>query len=137
MVAGMVVGILASLLAQSLMLEPVYLLGPWRDFRHSWAAKSRPCTASPANRKRWPTPATSAALFLTLRWWLGADPLRSVRFSVIGTAIAVGMAILWYFILPIPRGFMVAGTTAIAVQLSAPWIHPRQRHKFKERMVVT
>ena len=35
MVAGMVVGTLASVVAHSLALEPTYLLGPWREFEQS------------------------------------------------------------------------------------------------------
>jgi hypothetical protein len=53
----------------------------------------------------------------------------------LGTAFAIGVAMLWYFILPIPRGFLVAATTAVAVQLAAPWVSPKQRNKFKERIV--
>jgi hypothetical protein len=134
MVAGMGVGTLASVLAQSLAVDPVYLVGSWQDFRHS-AGATLPALYSVTGE-----PQTMAyagyfgGLFLTLRWWLGADPLRAARFSLFGTLVTVVAAMLWYGILPIPRGFLVAATTAVAVQLSAPWVPPRQRNKFKERL---
>lgn len=134
MVAGMLVGALASLLAFALALDPIYLLGPWRDVGHSLGGEIPALYNSATGEPR--TLAYAGyfgGMFLALRWWLGADPLRSVRFSMIGSAFTIGVAMLLYFVLPIPRGFMVAAITVAAVQLSAPWIHPRQRHQFKER----
>jgi hypothetical protein len=134
-VCGMLVGVLASLLAQALVLDPVYLLGPWRDFRHSLGAELPGLYGVNGQPQTLAYAGYFGGLFLTLRWWLGADPLRSVRLSLFSIALTVGVALLWYLVLPIPRGFMVAGTTAVAVQLAAPWVHPRQRYKFKERLL--
>ncbi len=137
MVGGMAVGILASVLAHGLMLEPVYILAPWRDVRGSLGGEIPALYGVTGEPQLLAYAGYFGGLFLTLRWWLGADPLRSVRLSIVGTVLTVGVAILWYFVLPIPRGFMVAATTAIAVQLAAPWIHPRQRGKFREKLVAS
>jgi hypothetical protein len=68
-------------------------------------------------------------LFVLLRWWRLADPLRSTRLSIWHTAVAVFWAAVlsafWPF--PQPWGLMLAATIAIAVQLSAPWLTPAER----------
>ena len=75
-------------------------------------------------------------LFLLIRWWRLADPLRSARLSLWTTAVCVTLAgalyLFWPFpaswdIFPQPWGFMVAATVAVAVQLSSPWLNPRRR----------
>jgi hypothetical protein len=75
-------------------------------------------------------------LFMLVRWWRLSDPLRSTRLSLWATAICVTWAgaiyMFWPFpanwpFLPQPWGFMLAATIAISVQLSSPWIHPKQR----------
>jgi len=68
-------------------------------------------------------------LFVVIRWWKQADPLRAARLSVWGTIVCVLWAailnIFWSF--PQPWGMMAAGTISVAVQLASPWIEPRQR----------
>ncbi|NIL96363.1 MAG: protein kinase [Planctomycetales bacterium] len=75
-------------------------------------------------------------LFLLVRWWRLADPMRSVRFSLWATAVAVTWAgalyLLWPFPanwapFPQPWGFMCAATMAVAVQLSSPWTNQQRR----------
>ncbi|MBW3598566.1 MAG: serine/threonine protein kinase [Planctomycetes bacterium] len=67
-------------------------------------------------------------LMVALRWWRQADPLRSTRVSV----WAVAACALWAWVLhliwtfPQPLGLMLAAVIAISVQLSAPWIDPKQ-----------
>lgn len=60
------------------------------------------------------------------RWWLQATPLRKSRVSIMATAGAIMVAwflnMIWNF--PQPWGLMAAGTTALAVQLAAPWQRP-------------
>ena len=74
-------------------------------------------------------------LFLILRWWKQADPLRKTRLSVWATAACVLWAwvlnMFWQF--PQPWGFMLAATMSIAVQLSAPWLGDRERAPLHER----
>ncbi len=63
-------------------------------------------------------------LFLLVRWWKQADPLRSSRLSVWSTVVCVFWAAIlnmfWEF--PQPWGMMTAGTISVAVQLASPWI---------------
>ena len=68
-----------------------------------------------------------AMFFAMLRWWKPVDPLRRTRLSLWSVAVAVVAEWAVHQVLPIPQpaGMMIAGGTAIAVQLSAPWINPR------------
>lgn len=66
-----------------------------------------------------------ALLFAVLRWWKPVDPLRRKRLSLWSVAVAVfaGWAVHQFIPIPGAIGIMVAGGTAIAVQLSAPWVN--------------
>lgn len=68
-----------------------------------------------------------ALLFAALRWWKPVDPLRRTRLSLWAVAVAVVGEWAIHQILPIPQpwGMLMAGGTAIAVQMAAPWINPR------------
>ncbi|MDG2223748.1 MAG: serine/threonine-protein kinase [Rubripirellula sp.] len=68
-----------------------------------------------------------ALLFAMLRWWKSVDPLRRTRLSLWSiTVVVVAEWVVHQFIpIPQPAGMLVAGGTAIVVQLSAPWINPR------------
>ena len=64
-------------------------------------------------------------LFLTVRWWRSADPVRKNRFSIWHSAVI--MAWSWFlgsFFLPFPQpwGVMLAATMAITIQLASPWL---------------
>jgi hypothetical protein len=67
-------------------------------------------------------------LFVILRWWSQADPLRRSRFSLWAT----GLCVLWAWIMtmlcsvPQPWGVILAATISAATQLSAPWADPKQ-----------
>lgn len=123
---------MAWFLSQFLLVEPTYLLGSWEGFRHSFGAQI------PALYEVTGTPRPLAymsyfgGLFLLLRWWLNADPLRTSRLGVVGTTLTVVWAIVLHTLLPIPRGYMVAATATIAIQLSAPWIDAVQRKQAKD-----
>jgi hypothetical protein len=67
-------------------------------------------------------------LFLLIRWWRSADPLRPSRVSLWSTMSALFVAWLLNFVWPFPQpwGFMVAATISLAVQLASPWAPPRQ-----------
>lgn len=62
-------------------------------------------------------------VFLLIRWWLQADPLRSTRLSLwklVLTVLGTGLvALVWQF--PQPWLPMVAGTMSVAVQMASPW----------------
>ncbi len=70
-------------------------------------------------------------LFVILRWWRQADPLRKTRFSLLATTLCVLWA--WFmhllFSFPQPWGFVLAATISVAVQLSAPWLQPEVAEK--------
>jgi hypothetical protein len=63
-----------------------------------------------------------ATLFLVLRWWRQADPLRSARLSLwsilVYTVIAGFVASAWHF--PQPWLVMVAAVMSISIQLASP-----------------
>ena len=64
-------------------------------------------------------------LFLTVRWWRFADPIRGSRLNIWNTAATVFWAwLLSNMFLPFPEpwGLMLAITIAISVQLSSPWL---------------
>jgi hypothetical protein len=68
-------------------------------------------------------------LFLAIRWWRQADPLRKTRLSlwsmVFCAVLAWLVASLWLF--P-PSWLMLVGCAiSVSVQLSSPWVHPRRR----------
>jgi hypothetical protein len=69
-------------------------------------------------------------LFLVVRWWRQADPFRRHRLSlwsmVFCSVMACLVAALWLF--PPSWLMMVACAISVSVQLSSPWLHPRQRN---------
>lgn len=78
--------------------------------------------------------AVFGSLFVVLRWWRQADPLRPARlrfWSVIWCVIVAGVvAGLWRF----PQVWMpmVAAVMAISIQLSSPWMSRHERrHKLR------
>jgi hypothetical protein len=68
-------------------------------------------------------------LFVIVRWWRLADPLRSTRLSLWYTAGALLCSFVVGFFWPFPQpwGWMLTATIAIAVQLSSPWLTPAER----------
>ena len=78
--------------------------------------------------------AALGTLFLLVRWWRQADPLRSTRLSVwmmIACTFAAWLiAAVWLF--PQPWLAMVACSMSAAVQLAGRWLYPRQRHAAAE-----
>jgi hypothetical protein len=136
-VAGMALGTFAGVLAQALVLEPTYLLAPWSNVQNSPVGDLRGLYSVTGQPQTLAYAGYFGGLFLSLRWWLGADPLRSARLNLFTTAGTIVMGLLWYFFVPIPHGFMVAATTAVAVQLAAPWVPPRRRQAFKQSIVAS
>ena len=69
-----------------------------------------------------------ALLFGGIRWWKSVDPLRRTRLSLWSVAVVCVAAWGVQQVLPVPQpmGILVAGGLAIATQMSAPWINPRQ-----------
>ncbi|GIW94602.1 MAG: hypothetical protein KatS3mg110_2643 [Pirellulaceae bacterium] len=63
-------------------------------------------------------------LMLLPAWWRLADPLRHRRFSCGKTVVAGLWALVLHAVLPVPHplGLMTAVISAIAIQLSSPWL---------------
>jgi hypothetical protein len=75
------------------------------------------------------------ALFLLMRWWRQADPLRPARLSLWSIFISVVAALLVALLCGFQQEewlVMVAGAVSVSVQLAAPWVHPRQRARRKK-----
>ena len=69
-----------------------------------------------------------ALLFGGIRWWKSVDPLRRTRLSLWSVAVVCVAAwgVQQFLPVPQPMGILVAGGLAVATQMSAPWINPRQ-----------
>ncbi len=69
------------------------------------------------------------SLFLLLRWWRSADPMRTSRLSLVSVFVSGLMALLISDALGFPKPWlvMVACAMSVSVQLASPWIHPRLR----------
>lgn len=127
--AGLAVGATSYFVANGLMLQPAYVLsgieGPFE------------LTSIPVLYSDHGTPQLLAfmgyfgALFGVLRMWINADPMRSSRLRFFSTLVVIAAGILLQTIMPIPKGFLIAATAAIAVQLSSPWINSEERQRVK------
>ena len=69
------------------------------------------------------------ALFLLLRWWRSADPMRSTRLSLFAVFVSGLIAMMVSNALGFPQPWlvMVACAMSVSVQLASPWIPPRLR----------
>jgi hypothetical protein len=69
------------------------------------------------------------ALFLLLRWWRSADPMRTARLSLFAVFVSGLAALMISNALGFPQPWlvMVACAMSVSVQLASPWIHPRLR----------
>jgi serine/threonine protein kinase len=74
-------------------------------------------------------------LFFVMRWWRNADPLRSTRLNVFSFVVTVLLSgvIGGFFHFPYPWIMMLAGAIFITVQLSSPWIPPRERAAMRNK----
>ena len=69
------------------------------------------------------------ALFLLLRWWRSADPMRVTRLSLFAVFVSGLIAVMISNALGFPQPWlvMVACAMSVSVQLASPWIPPRMR----------
>ncbi len=72
-----------------------------------------------------------AFLFLVPRWWKLSDPLRRTSFALWPVALCGvwGLVLAWGCCFPQPLGVMWGAITAMAVQLSAPWLSSAERER--------
>ena len=123
MVVGLAVGALAFGLAEMLMVtlpgDPNFPEGQAPP--NFYAADGHPLVMAYM--------ACFGTLFLLLRWWRQADPLRSTRLSLWSLAVSALVAGLvagmWDF--PQPWLMYVAGAISVSVQLAGSWLHPHKR----------
>ncbi len=127
MVMGILVGAASYGLAQFLVFQPIFVLSDLQILDNAELPEQiRAANGVP------PVGAYLvffAALFGVLRWWKHADPVRRVRLSILSTIFCVFIALIIQGLCPLPQGFMLAATTAIAVQMSAPWITADERRQ--------
>jgi hypothetical protein len=73
--------------------------------------------------------AVFGALFLLIRWWRQADPLRYSRLSLKSVIITVIVAFAIAALLEFPHQWpmMVAGVVSASVQMASPWVPRRER----------
>lgn len=132
--AGFAVGAFAWFLSRFLLVEPTYLLGSWESFPPTFGAQVPALYEVTGTPRPLAYMAYFGGLFVLLRMWLHADPLRTSRLGGVATVLTVVWAIVLHALLPIPRGYMVAATATIAIQLSAPWINTAERKRVKESL---
>lgn len=124
LVIGMAIGGIAMGIAEWFLVEPTYLLATRPAFGGT-AMLYQP-DGSP---RLLAAVGYFGVLMALLRWWKMFDPLRDTRLSMLTTVGCVVTAILIHFVMPYPRGFLIAATIAMAVQISAPWLSGDQRRK--------
>lgn len=124
-------GAVSYFLAHLLMLKPEYII----DDVQLVATEEMP--AALHNADGMPTfmgfVLFFGALFMVLRWWRQADPVRRTRLSVFSVGICALAAAILQALCPFPQGFMIAAVTAVAVQLAAPWMSPEERTEVRDR----
>jgi hypothetical protein len=135
LVLGLVLGAVAFGLAQLLMLP----LRDVMDFPHLTRVHRAREVYDSARQPLLPAYlAYFAGVFVAMRWWRLADPLRPARFSLWATGVCVLWAavleLFWHF--PQPWGLMLVATIAIGTQLSAPWIGARERSQLRQQVAV-
>jgi hypothetical protein len=71
------------------------------------------------------------ALFIGIRWWRQADPLRRTRLSVwsVGMCALAAWVVDWIWRFPQPWGVMVAAIISTSVQLVSPLVPPHDRER--------
>lgn len=125
MVIGMGVGLISYGVATALMVDlpydPKFTSGAHVELPPSFYNDGTPLLLAHV--------ACFGTLFLAVRWWRQADPLRATRMSlwamVFSVAVAWLTAAVWLY--PQPWLPMAACTTSVAVQLASPFVDSRRR----------
>ncbi len=125
LVGGIALGATATGLSTALFVEPTYLLETRPAVTHMPEILYR-VDGSP---RMLAAMGYFGGIMLLLRWWRMADPLRTTRLSIVATVGCVLTAVLMHLVLPYPRGFLIAATMAMAIQISAPWLSRRKRER--------
>ena len=125
--AGLVVGVTSWLMAGQMNLQPRYM--SFVTEMESLGHESLPNSLYNVNGDplAFGYLAFFGCLFVVLRWWKQADPIRSSRFGIWRTGLVLLGALIVQAFFPFPGGFAIAAATAIAVQMSAPFIEKEDR----------
>ena len=133
LVVGMLLALVAFSLSQYLMVDMVTMLDSEVARYPRW---QRGMLESGTGAPLLPAYlAFFGAVFGTVGWWKQTDPLRSSRL-VVGRLITTGViGLIWMQIWPFPGpwGYFLPVATAIAVQLSSPWLNKQERAAMRQR----
>ena len=129
LVMGLGVGAASFGLSNWLLVEPTYWISGLSEISGSYPSSVYAPDGSP---QLLAFLGYFAGLFVVLRLWKGADPMRTTRLSFWRTAGAVFWALLLHLFFPFPQGLLITGMIAIAVQLAAPWIDSSERARIRE-----
>ena len=130
MVFGLVLGLVAAAAAVGLIVDlphdsdfPSLAMGEITGLQPSTMYADH----APAQMKYYL--AAFGLLLLTVRWWRQTDPLRKSRLNLWTMFGSAFMAALIADACGFPQPWLVmfACAISVSVQLSSPWIHPRQR----------
>ncbi len=80
-----------------------------------------------------------APLMAIVRWWRQADPARKTRLSIfrVGFCWLVALALSEFAEFPQVAASLVAIATAVAVQVSSPWVNRLERTRIRNRAIVS
>lgn len=129
MLAGLVVGLFVTALSAGLMVDLPNDMRIDLDLRDFTGLDPVSLTSSNVVYDLRYYLVGFGALFLLLRWWRSADPMRTARLSLFSVFVSGLMALLIADALGFPQPWlvMVACAMSVSVQLASPWIHPRLR----------
>ena len=68
-------------------------------------------------------------LFMVVRWWRQADPIRGSRVGIWATAACLLGALITQAFFPMPGGFLIPASVAVAVQSAAPFMDKVKRRE--------
>lgn len=138
LVVGMLVGYFSGLFASALELQPTYspVVRSWDQLQGQLIPQFKSLYEVTGEPHLLAYVGYFGGLFVLLRWWLLADPLRSVRLGLWSTVVAIAATWAMYNVLPIPCGFLVMSIIAIAAPLSATWISPERRRQFRDQHLI-
>ncbi len=129
MLAGLVVGLFVTAVSAGLLVDLPNAMQVDFELRDMTGLRPARLTAASAISDLRYYLVAFGALFLLLRWWRSADPMRSSRLSLFSIFVAGLMAMLIADALGFPQPWlvMVACAMSVSVQLASPWVHPRLR----------
>jgi len=132
LITGLVVGLVAWGLSQFLAIQDLYLVEPIEGL----GLEDTPNALYDYHHQPliWAHLAYFGSLFGLMRWWRQSDPIRSTRLGIWRTAVCLLGALIVQLFFPFPGGFLIPVTTAIAIQIAAPYVDSEERRLICENM---